>query len=99
MDISVLISKLSINELNDLKIIIEKCISEKQTIKTSLDYNIVNIRLTGRAYHCLMLLVITNLKELSQKKPSDFSQYRNIGEKTIKELTDILTDHGLSWSS
>ena len=64
MDISVLISKLSINELNDLKITIEKCISEKQTIKTSLDYNIVNIRLSGRAYHCLRLLDITNLKEL-----------------------------------
>ena len=96
MNISVLISKFSTDELIALKKVVDKHLKVKLIESdTRIDYLDISVRaLNGLRYN-----QISTLEELSKMTPSDFMKLRNIGKKTFVEMTEILSIHGLSWKS
>lgn len=96
MNISVLISKLTTDELIALKKVVDKHLKVKlRESDTRIDYLDISVRaLNGLRYN-----QISTLEELSKMTPSDFMKLRNMGKKTFVEMTEILSIHGLCWKS
>ena len=96
MNISVLISKFSTDELIALKKVVDKYLKVKlRESGTRIDYLDISVR----AMNVLRFNQISTLEELSKMTPSDFMKLRNMGKKTFVEMTEILSLHGLSWKS
>lgn len=96
MNISVLISKLSTDELINLKKVVDKYLKVKlRDSDTRIEYLDISVR----ALNVLMYNQISTLEELSKMTPSDFMKLRNMGKKTFVEITEVLSLHGLSWKS
>ena len=49
-----------------------------------------------RTFNCLKRANIKTLKDLVDKKQSDFMKIRNLGKKSLKEVLDKIKDMGLS---
>lgn len=93
MNISVLISKFSTDELIALKKVVDKYLKIKlREIDTRIDY----LDISARAMNVLRFNQISTLEELSKMTPCDL---RNMGNKTFVEITEVLALHGLSWKS
>ena len=96
MNISVLISKFSTDELIALKKVVDKYLKIKlRESDTRIDYLDISVR----AMNVLRFNQISTLEELSKMTPSDFMKLRNMGKKTFVEMTEVLSLHGLSWKS
>ena len=93
MNVSNLISKCDVDELIQLQKIVEKYLSAKLK-KSKLSINIIDLDISVRAFNCLRHNKIETLNELTCIKPSEL---KNIGNKSIQEITEVLNVRGLSW--
>jgi DNA-directed RNA polymerase alpha subunit len=55
---------------------------------------IYDLDLPTRIMNCFRVLDINYMFELVDKKPKDFLVYRNMGEKSMKQLTDYVESLG-----
>lgn len=62
---------------------------ELETLIEDLDFSV-------RTFNCLKRANIKTLKDLVDKKQSDFTKIRNLGKKSLKEVLDKIKDMGLS---
>ena len=62
---------------------------ELETLIEDLDFSV-------RTFNCLKRANIKTLKDLVDKKQSDFMKIRNLGKKSLKEVLDKIRDMGLS---
>ena len=53
--------------------------------------------LSVRALVCLRAAGIVTVRDLVRLQRNDCLKYRNFGKRTLAELDDFLTDHGLTW--
>ena len=96
MNISVLISKFTTDELIALKKVVDKYLKVKlRESVTRIDYLDISVR----ALNVLRFNQISTLEELSKMTPAEFMKLRNMGKKTFMEMTDVLSLHGFSWRS
>ena len=96
MDISVLISKFSTDELINLKKTVDKHLKIKlRDSDTRIDYLDISVR----AMNCLRYNEISTLEQLSKMTVKEFMKLRNIGNNTFVEMTEILSLHGMKWKS
>ena len=82
------------DEIKDLTgLMIEKTEDTKskelETVIEDLDFSV-------RTFNCLKRANIKTLKDLVDKKQSDFMKIRNLGKKSLKEVLDKIRDMGLS---
>ena len=98
INISALISKLTTDELTDLKTIVDKQFEANKNSK-KVDILLTDLRMSINAYNILAYyLKISTLQELSNTiTASEFKKCRNVGNKTFIEMTQILSENGLSW--
>ena len=61
---------------------------ELETLIEDLDFSV-------RTFNCLKRANIKTLKDLVDKKQSDFTKIRNLGKKSLKEVLDKVRDLGL----
>ncbi len=96
MNISVLISKFTTDELISLKKIVDKHLKVKlRDSDTRIDYLDISVR----AMNVLRHNQISTLEQLSKMTPQEFMRLRNMGNKTFVEMTEILSLHGMGWLS
>ena len=96
MNISVLISKFTTDELIALKKIVDKYLKVKlRDSDTRIDYLDISVR----AMNVLRHNQISTLEQLSKMTPQEFMRLRNMGKKTFVEMTETLSLHGMSWRS
>jgi len=62
---------------------------ELETLIEELDFSV-------RTFNCLKRANIKTLKDLVDKKQSDFMKIRNLGKKSLKEVLDKIKDMGLT---
>ena len=70
--------------------------------KVLFDYPILRtpvsaFNLSVRAYNCLKSADITVLADLVSYKKYEFMRFRNFGRKTLNEIENLLTKHGLTF--
>ncbi len=96
MNIDILISKLTINELNSLKEIIEK----ELIIKIEKEKGIVKIKkvdMSNRLFCVLLNANISTLNQLTLITEDEFKSFKNAGNRSLKEVNDLLLKHGMSF--
>jgi DNA-directed RNA polymerase alpha subunit len=96
INISGLLSKFTDDELINLKREVD--IQLKKRFKDS-ETRIETLNISPRAYNSLFYNKISTLEELSKMTPRDFLKLSNVGKKTYWEITEVLSQNGLSWSS
>jgi len=96
MDIVVLLSRLTTSELMMLKKIVDFQLENKLSMP---DDRIENIEMSVRLYNVLKDLGISTLTQLTKISSAEFLRSRNVGIKSYKEISDILSERGLSWLS
>ena len=88
---NILVDLANINDLTGL--MVEKTEDSKskelETLIEDLDFSV-------RTFNCLKRANIKTLKDLVDKKQSDFTKIRNLGKKSLKEVLDKIKDMGLS---
>ena len=88
---NILVDLANINDLTGL--MVEKTEDSKskelETLIEDLDFSV-------RTFNCLKRANIKTLKDLVDKKQSDFMKIRNLGKKSLKEVLDKIRDMGLS---
>jgi DNA-directed RNA polymerase alpha subunit len=98
MDITVIINKLTLQEIYSLKKIIDKRfddlidLSEKSDIPKLSDLDI-----SIRSFNVLKQNNIITLMDLTQFKKWEFRKIKGASLKVIDELTDELKKKGLDW--
>ncbi len=75
----------------------EAKIAEKNRIRTILLTPIDELELSVRAHNCLKAANIKNIGELVQLQESDLLKFRNFGKKSLAELTELISMHGLTF--
>lgn len=96
MNISVLISKFTTDELIAVKKIVDKYLKAKlQDSDTRIDYLDISVR----AMNVLRYNQISTLEQLSKMTVKEFMKLRNMGNKTFVEISEILSLHGMRWKS
>ena len=88
---NVLVDLGNITDLTGL--MIEKC---EDTKSKELETPIEDLDFSVRTFNCLKRANIKTLKDLVDKKQSDFMKIRNLGKKSLKEVLDKIKDMGLS---
>jgi DNA-directed RNA polymerase subunit alpha len=68
---------------------------EKGRIRGLLEKSVEEMELSVRSANCLRAAEIKTIGELVQKPESAMLKYRNFGRKSLKEISDILTEMGL----
>ena len=58
-----------------------------------------NFPLTIRSYHCLKAIGINNLYELVAYNRWELARVRNFGRKSLDEIDDIMSAHGIVWGN
>ena len=53
--------------------------------------------LSVRALACLRAAGIVTIRDLVRLQMAYLLKYRNFGKRTLAELDDFLSDHGLTW--
>ena len=88
---NILVDLANINDLTGL--MVEKTEDSKskelETLIEDWDFSV-------RTFNCLKRANIKTLKDLVDKKQSDFTKIRNLGKKSVKEVLDKIKDMGLS---
>ncbi len=68
----------------------------EDTKSKELETAIEDLDFSVRTFNCLKRANIKTLKDLIDKKQSDFMKIRNLGKKSLKEVLDKIKDMGLS---
>lgn len=80
-------------KVGDVEIMVEKEEEERDKI---LDMTIEELDLSVRSYNCLKRAGINNVSELIQKTEEDMMKVRNLGKKSLEEVSKKLAELGLS---
>ena len=76
------------------KVMIEKEESKKEKV---LEMLIEELELSVRSYNCLKRAGITTVEDLANKTEADMMKVRNLGKKSLDEVTNKLHDLGLDF--
>ena len=86
-----------IADLNNVKDLTGLMIEKTEDTKSKeLETPIEDLDFSVRTFNCLKRANIKTLKDLVDKKQSDFMKIRNLGKKSLKEVLDKIKDMGLS---
>jgi len=77
-------------------IMVEKEDDEKEKI---LETTIEELDLTVRSYNCLKRAGINTVEDLTNKSPEEMMKVRNLGKKSLEEVTNKLNAMGLSFNT
>lgn len=77
------------------KSVIKESVKGKEKPQTTM--MIEDLDLSVRSYNCLKRAGIQTVEELTQKTEDEMSKVRNLGKKSLKEVSDKLADLGLSF--
>lgn len=80
-------------EISDEVTMVEK---EEETRDKILEMAIEELDLSVRSYNCLKRAGINTVEELTQRTDEDMMKVRNLGKKSLEEVTQKLTELGLS---
>ncbi|OIQ59033.1 DNA-directed RNA polymerase subunit alpha [Moorella thermoacetica] len=72
---------------------------EEETRDRLLDMSIEELDLSVRSYNCLKRAGINTVAELLQRSEEDMMKVRNLGKKSLEEVTQKLSELGLSLRS
>lgn len=64
-------------------------------VRKLLDKSVEELELSVRSSNCLRAAEIKSIGDLVQKGEPEMLKYRNFGRKSLKEITDILSEMGL----
>ena len=78
---------------NDVDIMVEKEIDDKEKL---LDMTIEELDMSVRSYNCLKRAGINTIRDLIQKNEEDMMKVRNLGKKSLEEVTNKLKELGLN---
>jgi len=78
------------------QVMVEKEESKKEKV---LEMPIEELELSVRSYNCLKRAGITTVEDLANKSQEDMMKVRNLGKKSLDEVTNKLIDLGLRFSS
>ena len=78
------------------KVMIEKEESKKEKV---LEMPIEELELSVRSYNCLKRAGISTVEDLAKKSQEDMMKVRNLGKKSLDEVTNKLIDLGLGFAS
>ncbi|NLK63473.1 MAG: DNA-directed RNA polymerase subunit alpha [Tissierellia bacterium] len=79
--------------VNDVEIMVEKEEDEKEKV---LEMTIEELDLSVRSYNCLKRAGINTVEELTYKTEEDMMKVRNLGKKSLDEVSKKLEELGLS---
>ena len=79
--------------VNDVEIMVEKEEDEKEKV---LEMTIEELDLSVRSYNCLKRAGINTVEELTYKSEDDMMKVRNLGKKSLDEVSKKLEELGLS---
>jgi len=73
---------------------------EKEESKTArvLEMSIEDLELTVRSFNCLKRAGISTVQDLANKTESDMMKVRNLGKKSLDEVTNKLHSLGLDFA-
>lgn len=80
-------------EISDEVTMVEK---EEETRDKILEMQIEELDLSVRSYNCLKRAGINTVEELTQRTEEDMMKVRNLGKKSLEEVTQKLSELGLS---
>ena len=80
-------------EISDEVTMVEK---EEETRDKILEMAIEELDLSVRSYNCLKRAGINTVEELTQRTEEDMMKVRNLGKKSLEEVTQKLSELGLS---
>ena len=78
------------------QVMVEKEESKKEKV---LEMPIEELELSVRSYNCLKRAGIATVEDLTNKSQDDMMKVRNLGKKSLDEVTNKLLDLGLSFTS
>ncbi len=78
------------------QVMVEKEESKKEKV---LEMPIEELELSVRSYNCLKRAGIATVEDLANKSQEDMMKVRNLGKKSLDEVTNKLIDLGLKFSS
>ena len=78
------------------QVMVEKEESKKEKV---LEMPIEELELSVRSYNCLKRAGIVNVEDLANKSEADMMKVRNLGKKSLDEVTNKLIALGLGFSS
>jgi DNA-directed RNA polymerase subunit alpha len=81
------------DNVSDMEILVEKEEDKKEKI---LEMSIEELDLSVRSFNCLKRANINTVEELIQKREEDMMKVRNLGKKSLEEVTQKLAALGLS---
>ena len=81
------------DHVNDVEIMVEKEEDEKEKV---LEMTIEELDLSVRSYNCLKRAGINTVEELTYKTEEDMMKVRNLGKKSLDEVSKKLEELGLS---
>ena len=78
------------------QVMVEKEESKKEKV---LEMPIEELELSVRSYNCLKRAGIATVEDLANKSQEDMMKVRNLGKKSLDEVTNKLIALGLNFSS
>ena len=78
------------------QVMVEKEESKKEKV---LEMPIEELELSVRSYNCLKRAGIATVEDLAKKSQEDMMKVRNLGKKSLDEVTNKLIDLGLGFAS
>ena len=86
-----------LSDLGNIKDLTGLMIEKTEDTKSKeLETPIEDLDFSVRTFNCLKRANIKTLKDLVDKKQSDFMKIRNLGKKSLKEVLDKIKDMGLT---
>ncbi|MDO5037264.1 MAG: DNA-directed RNA polymerase subunit alpha [Tissierellia bacterium] len=81
------------DHVNDVNVMVEK---PEDTQEKVLEMTVEELDLSVRSFNCLKRANINTVEELVRKSEADMMKVRNLGKKSLEEITAKLDDLGLS---
>ena len=103
MEIKTLLENLALDNLLRLSYEVQKTIEHKTLLinkNNDSGENIININeldISVRCCHAFTSHGLIYLHEIAKLRKEDCSEFKNIGKKSIEEMTLQLRIHGLNW--
>ena len=94
MDMSIFISKLTIEELSELKEIVDSKLDKRLSEKGKWLWE---LGLSSRSYNILKGQNIRTIEDLANISASEFLKFRQGGPTSLRELSAQLKSFGLDW--
>jgi DNA-directed RNA polymerase subunit alpha len=83
-------------EAREADIMVEK---EETQVEKTLEMTVEELDLSVRSYNSLKRAGINTVQELTSKNKEEMMQIRNLGKKSLEEITDKLDELGLEFSN